>query len=113
MPVFNAWQVLGKRLASGTFALAWLGRAQLFYFGLLRAGIGMPAFLEQFALFRRELFALVGKANALVVRNFKGQRLDFEVGLLESVCIALGLFEQLADPGRQRGFGVESGKFSG
>ena len=37
MPLFNAWQVLGERLASGAFALAWLGRAQLFYFGLLSA----------------------------------------------------------------------------
>jgi hypothetical protein len=105
MPVFNARQMLGERLATRAFASGRLaGRAQLLGFSRLRTGVGTPAFLEQLALFCGELFALVGEANALVVPQFKGQRLDLER-------IIPGLFEKLADPGRQGGIGAELGKF--
>ena len=103
MPMFDSRQMLGERLAtraSGRLA----GRAQLLGFSCLRTGVGTPAFLEQLALFCGELFALVGEANTLVIRQFKGQRLNLER-------IIPGLFEKLADPGRQGGIGAELGEF--
>jgi hypothetical protein len=36
------------------------------------------SFIEQFALFGGELFALVGEANAFLVHQFKGQRLNLK-----------------------------------
>ncbi len=111
MVMFNAWQMVGEWLTTGAYPLLWFGGAQLFDFGFLGAGIGVPAFLEQFALFCRELFALVGEANTLVVRQFKGQGADFEIGLLKRPRIALGFVEELADPSRQGGIRVELGEF--
>ena len=107
MPMLDARQMLGQRLATRAFALGWLdGGVRLLHFDFQRAGVGIPAFLEQLALFRGELFALVGKANALVVSEFKGQRLDFKR-------VVFALVEQLAHPFRHGGIGVESGKFGG
>jgi hypothetical protein len=57
------------------------------------------------------LLALVGEANTLVVRQFKGQGADFEIGLLKRQRIALGFVEELADPSRQGGIRVELGEF--
>ena len=96
--MFREW------LTSSTDTLRRLAGAQLFDFGFLGAGVDVPAFLEQFAPFSRELFTLVGEANTLVVRQLKGQRLNLEP-------IIFGLLEQLADPGCQGGIRVELGEF--
>ena len=105
MPVFNARQMLGERLATRAFASGRLaGRAQLLGFSCLRTGVGTPAFLEQLALFCGELLTLVGEANTLVIRQFKGQRLNLE-------SIIFGFIEELADPRRQGGIRVELGEF--
>ena len=50
----------------------------MFNFGFQRAGVGRPALIEQIALFGGERLALVGKANALVVGELEGQRLNFK-----------------------------------
>ena len=83
MAVFNARQMLGQWLAAGAFALGLLGsRTRLFNFGFQRTGVGIPAFLEQLALFRGERLALVGEANALVVSELEGQSLNFSASAL-------------------------------
>jgi hypothetical protein len=106
MAVFNARQMFREWLTTGADTFYWFGGTQLFNFGFLGAGISVPAFLEQFALFCRELFALVGEANTFVIRQFKGQRLNLEP-------IIFGLLEELADPGCQGGIRVELGEFGG
>ncbi len=107
MPVLDARQMFRQRLATGAFALGGLGRrTRLFDFGIQRGFVGVPAFLEQLALFRGELFAFVGIANALVVGELEGQRLDFER-------VFLGLVEQLSCPFRDGGFELEAGEFGG
>ena len=50
----------------------------MFNFGFQRAGVGGPTLIEQIALIKGERLALVGKANALVVGEFEGQRLNFK-----------------------------------
>ena len=68
MAMLDAREMIRQWLANGAFALGLLGRGtRLFNFGFQRTGVGIPAFLEQLALFRGELLTLVGKANALVV----------------------------------------------
>jgi hypothetical protein len=89
--MLDAREMIWNGLPTGAFALGLPGRCDLFDFGFQRAGVAVPAFLEQLALFGGELFALVGKANALVVGELEGQGLDCE-------CIAFGLFEQFACP---------------
>ena len=50
MAMFNAQQMVGEWLTTGTHAFHRLAGAQLFNFGFLGAGVGVPAFFEQFAL---------------------------------------------------------------
>jgi hypothetical protein len=83
VPMFDARQMIGQRLAAGAFALgAGLGlRGGLFGFG--GGDVGCQGFLEQVALFRVQRFALGAEADAAQMGEFEGKRLDFGFGVLE------------------------------
>ena len=103
----------------------------LFEFGLDGGEVAVYALLEQVALYGAHGFAFVAEADAVVMGEFEGQRLDFELGGFEGgVALAdlevayadfnitlgegfLGLLEARMQPICQGGIGVKVGEFGG
>jgi hypothetical protein len=96
--MFDARQVLRKGLAPGALTLGPVLRLQCLCLslglGFKGRQVGIPGFLKQFPLLRREGFALVAKSDASVVCKFQRQGLDLEVRRLEGGRVLLGLVEQ-------------------
>ena len=120
VPMFDTRQVLRKGLASGALPLGSVLRFQCLGLplglGFEGRQVGIPGFLKQFPLLRREGLVLVAKANAPVVCKLQCQGLDLEVRRLEGGRVLSGLVEQFlnraGDPIGEFWSRVQSGQFS-
>lgn len=97
--VFDAWEMRRQGLATGTRTfrfgdgLARLVVLELLDFRFDGRQIGIPGFLEDITLQRRQAFAFDAETNALVIGQLKGQGFDFEVFGPDGLRIAIGLIQ--------------------
>ena len=78
MAILDTRQFGGQGLAACGLARAWC-RCQLFDFGDDGGAIDGASLVEQLALFGGEGLVFTPKAHALVMGEFEGKGLDFEV----------------------------------